>query len=153
MPGLSKFIKSWSFTRSLSLDLLRSLDETQLSWSPGEGAGTLARQFRHVGRVQENYMAALDSGFIQFSSANAGYAGGNDAETLCRYLEGLDNRLRARLETMDGGTVIDWFGEPVSLWDHLSRLDSHETLHHGQWIVYCRLLGKSFPPSWSVWGL
>lgn len=151
---LAKFLSNWSFTRSLSLDLLRSLDETQLNWSPGAGVGTFAKQFRHVGRVQENYIAAFDTGVIQFSSVNAGYRGGdNDIDALCSYLTHLDNRLRARLETIDGGMTIDWFGEEVSLWEHLARLDSHETLHHGQWIVYCQLLGKPFPASWSVWGL
>ncbi len=150
---LSKFISNWTFTRSLSLDLLRSLGDDQLDWSPGPGVGTFAKQFRHIGRVQENYMAALDTGVIQFSTANTSYGGGSDIDALCNYLAQLDNRLRARLETIDDGMTIDWFGEQVSLWEHLARMDSHETLHHGQWIVYCQLLGKPFPPSWSVWGL
>jgi len=29
----------------------------------------------------------------------------------------------------------------------------HETLHHGMFVVYARLLGRNFPSSWKTWGL
>jgi uncharacterized damage-inducible protein DinB len=49
--------------------------------------------------------------------------------------------------------TIDWFGEPKSVGEHLMCLADHELLHHGQWIVYRRLLGGAFPKSWDQWGV
>jgi uncharacterized damage-inducible protein DinB len=33
------------------------------------------------------------------------------------------------------------------------RMLAHETLHHGQLILYARLLGKTLPPGWKAWGV
>jgi len=33
------------------------------------------------------------------------------------------------------------------------RMLAHEILHHGQWILYARLLKKQFPPGWKAWGV
>lgn len=152
---LAMFANSWTFTRALTLDMLASLTDSDLLWSPAASntAGAFWKQFRHLGRVQENYMDALDSGTITFSCDGKQYDGGASHKALRDYLTTLDDALFEKLETADGGDVIDWFGEEVSVREHLARLASHETLHHGQWIVYCRLLNKSFPKSWSVWGL
>jgi uncharacterized damage-inducible protein DinB len=62
--------------------------------------------------------------------------------------EGLQETLRGLRER-----TVQWEGESISLAEHLERLVAHETLHHGQWIVYVRLMGRSFPLSWAAWGL
>jgi hypothetical protein len=41
----------------------------------------------------------------------------------------------------------------VSVFQHLMRMLAHETLHHGQWILYARLLEKKLPPGWKAWGV
>jgi uncharacterized damage-inducible protein DinB len=155
---LASFEASWRFSRALSLDLLAALSENSLLFSPGDKLGPFWKQFRHLGRVQENYMTALDTGVVKFSPESAGYtpektAGGADKKALRQYLQDLDARLFERLHREPLPETIDWFGEPVGLVEHLFRLDSHETLHHGQWIVYCQLCRQPFPDSWSIWGL
>jgi len=30
------------------------------------------------------------------------------------------------------------------------RMLAHETLHHGQWILYARLMEKTLPPGWKA---
>lgn len=150
---LAMFVNSWTFTRALTLDMLSELTESELSWSPSASVGSFWKQFRHLGRVQENYMDALDSGSITFTCEGKRYDGGASRKALRNYLTVLDDVLLEKLETADSGDLIDWFGEEVSVREHLARLTSHETLHHGQWIVYCQLLNKPFPKSWSIWGL
>ena len=53
---------------------------------------------------------------------------------------------------LGSGQVVSWFGEDVSPCVHLCRLLAHETLHHGQLILYWRALGHPFPESWANWG-
>jgi uncharacterized damage-inducible protein DinB len=163
---IASFQASWAFDRLLSRDLILALTEEQLLWTPGERLGPFWKQFRHLGRVQENYMAALDTGVVNFSPVGATgerYLNRDDngaprptnpdKRALLDYLEDLDRHLIKRLASGVLPEKIDWFGEPVGPVEHLFRMLSHETLHHGQWIVYCQILGLPFPESWHVWGL
>ena len=150
--GLDTVDRAWSFTRGLTLDFVRELDEAALDFSPGSALGPFWKQFRHVGRVQENYVDALVARRIRFDVTNT-YRGGPSADGLADYLRGVDERMHRLLGSMSGDTEIDWNGDPIPLALHLERLLAHETLHHGQWIVYLRLMGGSFPTSWAAWGL
>ena len=47
------FDAPWRLARGLSRDLLLSLKDSDLLFSPGERVGPLWKQFRHLGRVQE----------------------------------------------------------------------------------------------------
>lgn len=147
-----KFIAEWKFDRSRTIDLLKSLSNQELQWSPGTGVGELWKQFRHLGRVQENYMEALETGAVKFHP-DGGYSGAADSGALVQYLQDLDEQLATKLKSLDENVAIDWFGESVPAFEHLLRMLSHETLHHGQFIVYLRLMNKKFPDSWSIWGL
>lgn len=150
---MAHFKEEWQFARGLTLDLLHSLSEEDLSFSPCEAVGPLWKQFRHAGRVQEDYMRALDTGVVEFDVARGSFTGTPTIEDLEAYLADLDCRLFNRLETLDSSRSISWCGEEVPVYEHLMRLVNHETLHNGQWIVYLRLLAKPFPPSWGAWGL
>jgi len=48
---------------------------------------------------------------------------------------------------------IDWFGDKLSLENHINALIQHEILHHGELVVYARTLELVFPKSWNIWGL
>lgn len=96
---MDTFLEQWRFNRELTLDLLSSLADSELEFSPGPGIGQLWKQFRHVGRVQENYMNALESGRVQFTTADGAYRGAASARDLRRYLEGLDRRLLAAVSS------------------------------------------------------
>ena len=48
---------------------------------------------------------------------------------------------------------IDWFGDKLSIENHINALIQHEILHHGELIVYVRILELNFPKSWNMWGL
>jgi len=134
-------------------DLLESVTNEDLHKSPDESLGPWWKQFRHMGRVQENYLQAVESGTVQFGFEGASYNGGASKIELQKYLINLDNRLAAIIKNTDVSLKINWFGENKSLGQHLMYLADHEVLHHGQWIIYRRQLGGVFPPSWSAWDL
>jgi hypothetical protein len=96
-------------------------------------------------------MNAIESGAVNFEESGT-YRGGESVEELLAYFHSLKKRFEALVDSVDSSTAIDWFGESASLNLHLTRLLSHETLHHGELILYVRALGKSFPESWSGWG-
>jgi hypothetical protein len=54
---------------------------------------------------------------------------------------------------MDRNMTIGWDGKEVGVFQHLMRMASHEILHHGQWILYDRLMEKKLPLSWKAWGV
>lgn len=148
-----QFQKNWLYDRQLTCDLIDCLSAKDIYFSPCPGLGPFWKQFRHLGRVQENYLEAISSGQIEFSTKNPTYAGGADGEKLKAYLKELDVRQSDLLQKTDPFTKISWFGEEVDMYEHMRRMHNHEILHHGQWIVYMKLAGKAFPDSWSVWGL
>lgn len=151
---LNRFLSEHRSDRALTVDLLRSLSVEELEFSPGPGVGKFWKQFRHVGRVQENYVDALDTGAVKFQNSGASFNGTADSASLVEYLTHLDKKLEAKLKDLDENITIDWFGaEKLTAFDHLLRMLGHETLHHGQWIVYFKLMNKKFPESWQIWGL
>lgn len=147
------FSSAWTFTRGLILDLLNEMSDSELLFLPGPQLGAFWKQFRHVGRVQECYMHALSTGNMDFSPEGKSYDHGPSKRWLVDYLDRLDSSLFEMLPDLDWSCQMDWFGEKVRIFEHLMRLVTHETLHHGQWIVYLRLMNKTFPDSWAVWGL
>jgi uncharacterized damage-inducible protein DinB len=150
---LQRFTEEWKFDRQLTADLLRTLSHEELLWSPSESVGALWKQFRHLGRVQENYMKALETGRVNFDT-QGGYRGTADGAALLHYLQELDKQLASKVANADDDQMIEWFGgERITAFEHLRRMMSHETLHHGQLIVYFRLMNKPFPDSWKIWGL
>ena len=142
----------WLWARGLTVDLLRTASSDDLSYCLDERLGPLWKQFRHIARVQENYLQALESGRVAFTTDGCSYAGGNSKATLLDYYSELADRQKKLLSTVDAGLTIDWFGDSRSLSAHLLSLLTHETLHHGQLILYWKMLGNYFPESWSAWG-
>ncbi len=154
MTDLDLFKHEWKFARGLTLELLDSLNDADLEETPGPGVGPFWKQFRHVGRLQECYMEALNTKKIKFDYSNKRYRGGCSKNGLRAYLRALDRELVQAIETVDWNAPIEWEeDEMASVFQHLMRMLAHEILHHGQWIVYARLMGKSLPPGWKAWGV
>lgn len=143
----------WSFTRRLTIELLDSLTDADLGEVPGPGLGPFWKQFRHVGRLQECYQEALKRGRIKFDYDSKRYEDGCSKDALKNYLQTLDRELMQAIEQVDWKKTINWDGGPVGVFQHLMRMAAHEILHHGQWILYARLMGKTMPPSWKAWGV
>lgn len=146
-------LANYSFNRQLTLDLLKSLSAKGLQWSPGEGIGPLWKQFRHMGRVQDNYIRAIKTGKTIFDHGIElyPYDGGPSKVQLIKYLQLLDRRLAETIKKAPKSLRIDWFGEKFTLERHIQCLADHEVLHHGQWIAMFTLHRKKMPKSWKVW--
>ena len=154
MDRLQAFRGSWSPMRELTLDLLADLSPGDLLFSPGPGLGPFWKQFRHMGGVQECYLEALRTGRVRFAYADKRYHGGADREALLAYLRSLDEEMFALLVGIDWARSIAWGAtDAPEVAGHLQRLVEHEILHHGEWVVYARLLGRRLPASWGLWGL
>ena len=151
---LDKVIEEYKFVRKLSLDLLSRLSPEALPYAPLDGMGAFWRQFRHVGRVQEDYSRAIESGRVEFSTVKSSYSGGPSQQQLCEYLKQCDEIMFEKLSASPANPdlLIDWFGDKVGLTEHMVRLVAHETFHHGQWVIYMQGLGAKMPESWSAWG-
>jgi uncharacterized damage-inducible protein DinB len=147
------FSSAWSFSRGLTRDLLNEMSDSDLLFLPGPQLGAFWKQFRHVGRVQECYLDALTTGNVDFSPEGKSYDHGPSKKWLKEYLARLDKNMFQVVKDIDWTEEMDWFGEKVNIFEHMMRLVTHETLHHGQWIVYMRLMNKPFPDSWIVWGV
>lgn len=70
-----------------------------------------------------------------------------------RYLQEQDRGLWRQLDDTAFDSIIDWGQEKVDVYEHLQRMVNHETLHHGQLIVYRKALDRAFPASWAAYGL
>jgi len=137
MTDLDLFKSEWNFTRKLTLELLDSLTDVELSKSPGGDLGPFWKQFRHVGRLQECYVEALTTKAISFDYANKRYRRGCSKDALKTYLHELDRELLQVIEQMDWKMAVNWNGETVGIVQHLMRMVSHEILHHGHGFFIC----------------
>lgn len=142
----------WTAMRQLTVDLLDACSNDELHFALAPGQGALWKQFRHIGRVQEDYLLAFETGHVVFDPANGSFTGAATVPDLTAYLARIDARHTEMLQTLDPNRTVDWFGEMVSAQTHLVRLISHETLHHGQLMLAWMALGHKFPPSWAAWG-
>jgi uncharacterized damage-inducible protein DinB len=148
-----RFQAKWAFARGLTRDLLQFADGPDLAFRPSDRLGPLWKHFRHLGRVQENYLRAIETGKVVFGFHGTSYSGDASKRTLLDYFDRLDARLEEQLRVVGVNRSIEWFGSTVDVHEHLMRMADHEVLHHGMFIVYMRLLGKDFPPSWAHWGV
>jgi len=150
---IERFESQWKFARHLTRDLLESMEPSELAFTPGTQLGPFWKHFRHLGRVQENYLQAIETGRAVFGFDNTTYRGDASRQSLVDYLDRVDRRLRDALTTLDVARRIDWFGGTVDAYTHFTRMADHEIFHQGMFAVYMRLLGRSIPRSWASWGL
>jgi uncharacterized damage-inducible protein DinB len=75
-PLMDHFASQWKFVRDLTRDLLESIPQEEMTRSPIASVGPWWKQFRHIGRVQENYLNAIESGAVKFGFEDAAYRGG-----------------------------------------------------------------------------
>jgi hypothetical protein len=83
MSALQTALENFTYHRKRTLDLLESLSDANLLHTPDENQGPLWKQFRHLGRVHENYAEALDSRRVNFSKGKS-YRDGAPKRALLR---------------------------------------------------------------------
>ena len=71
---LNHTLDDWRLYRGLTLDLLKIIPETLLSFQVHPNMGSLGKQYRHIGDVQLCYFMALETGKIDFSQKRRDYS-------------------------------------------------------------------------------
>lgn len=156
-PWLAQFARTWQFTRSMTYDFLKALNDEQLSLCPHEEFGTYGKLIRHIGDVQDLYIQSLETGVADFSKKRKDRSMERSVGLLEKYLKEQDNRLYDALSAYDKDPVkeyIQWPTTKLSVLEHLFLLPQHEAIHQGQFSVSARQKGIVLPKSWvDNWGL
>ena len=152
---LSQWAETWEQTRQLTYDLLHALPYPVMNFSPQPEFGTLIRQLRHTAEMQERYIAAIRSGQMEIRAQPRQRALEQSKENLEAYMRHLDRELLDALRGLTPdqlGSGIEWGKTTLTLRQHLMRLLQHETLHHGMWVFYAKIVDLPLPSSWQeVW--
>ena len=156
---LNMALSQWDFHHALSMDLLKSLADEQLTLTIGKNVHTLGEQFRHMARVQVQYVEALETRRIAVPLVAIEADMAQSRARLFDLRTETDVKMRELLakfsnEELDK-TGINWeyWGAlSMKIPQHILALADHENLHNGQLIMYVTMLGLQFPESWNVWG-
>ena len=156
--SLNYHFQSWRFHRSLAIDLLASLTDGQLSLTVGTGMGTLGQQFRHIAKIELEYLDAIRSKRIDVKPGRLERSIAGSKERLLKALQDNERAIEEELDAIEDpeAYMIDWTAwdaKGMSLIDHIQALADHANLHNGELIVYARTHALPFPESWAPWGL
>ncbi|MBS3051918.1 MAG: DinB family protein [Candidatus Aenigmarchaeota archaeon] len=155
MSKLSQFLNSWKYHRTQTIDLLKATPEDKLTFSPSDALGSLSKQFRHLANIQHCYIEAIKTQKIDFTKKIYGKEFDNKNE-LITALKIEDERMLETLNKLnekEWDKIIKWGSYNPTVYEHLFWMIDHEIMHHGQLIVYWKLLQFKFPDSWKNWGL
>ena len=148
---LKRAIAAWQETREHTLILLRQLSDAQLIIPfPRPLFNSFGKQFQELGVIQEAYIDAIHQGKMDFSrmSVDLDEELVISKDKLHEFLTSLDSQLTGLLkDVQDPYQSIDWHlgDDNPTLLEHIYWLVQHETLHHGQLVVYCYLLNIAPP--------
>lgn len=152
-PAQVSLIHAWRQAHTRTSELLGWLSDENLQLALNDVVGPVWRQFRHIGRVRQNYLDGLQTGRMVFGRPSR-LASSDAKPDLAEYLAATEgsSEIEAAVARRD---LVEWEGEgPVQAVDHLDRLVQHEALHHGQLIVIIGHLGLEFPTGWrTAWAL
>jgi len=156
-PELAQWAEEWQQTRALTYDLLRVLPPAVLNFSPHPDFGTFSRQIRHTGDIQACYLAALESGRMDFAAQPRQRKIEQSKDHLEAYLRALDASLLEAVRGLSGDRLtrlIAWEGEQLTPLRHLVRLLHTRRSHHGMWAIYAKVADLPLPSSWrNSWAL
>lgn len=153
---LHEAIEYWLFTRSETQELLHSLTDEQLLFTPeGPKWQPLYYQFTCMVRVQLAYAKALRTGGMDFAYFADKSLPGKRSLKSRQQLDTAFNRAKGIWQsaiTTIGS--VKWYDQNVSVAGHIYRLVSHERMHQGQLISYFTLAGYKLPPNFKqIWAL
>ncbi|HSX30688.1 MAG TPA: DinB family protein [Candidatus Saccharimonadales bacterium] len=153
---MDEAIDAWIFARSETRELLKTLDDQQLLFTPqGDKWQPLYYQFACMVRTQLVYAKALQMGVMDNSYFdNPSFHDKHDLKTRMALETALDAAVPIWKDAIATGNSVNWYGKQVSTAGHIYHLISHERLHHGQLISYFTLAGYELPQAFKQnWAL
>ncbi len=150
--------QAWKFHRGLAIDILRSLTDEQLKLTVGKNMGTLGQQFRHIAKIELEYLDAIKSKKIDTKPGRLDKSVAESKEGLLKIFDNTEKEFTKILNSIEDpeNYMIDWTHwsmDQMNLIDHMQALADHNNLHNGEIIVYARTHDIPFPQSWEPWGL
>jgi hypothetical protein len=145
---MNDFIVRWQFTRSETIEILKSLTDEWLQFKPeGEKWQPMFRQFGCMGRTQLIYAKAAETGVMDFSLFGSSEITGKDLNqtvgSILAFLEDANSAWIAALRRNKVG--VQWPDDNKRIELHITSLAEHERLHHGQLISYFTFAGMELP--------
>lgn len=156
---LNYYFQAWKFHRGLALDILKSLNNDQLKLTVGKNMGTLGQQFRHIAKIELEYLNAIKTKKIDPHPGRLEKSISESKEALIKVFDETEKELVKLLNSIDQDPekfMIDWKHwniDEMNLVDHIQALADHNNLHNGEIIVYAKTHDIPFPKSWEPWGL
>ena len=156
---LNYHFQAWKFHRGLALDILKSLNDEQLKLTVGKNMGTLGQQFRHIAKIELEYLDAIKSKKIDPKPDRLDKSLSESRDALLEVFSKTEQELAELLNSIDQDPenyIIDWTHwdiKEMNLIDHIKALADHNNLHNGEIIVYAKTNNIPFPKSWEPWGL
>src|SRR3989344_3250626 len=152
---LNYYFQAWKFHRGLALDILKSLTEDQLKLTVGKNMGTLGQQFRHIAKIEIEYLDAVKNKKVAPVTGRLEKL--LSKEALFKIFDETEKDLAELLNSIQDpeNYMIDWTHwdvKEMNLIDHIQALADHNNLHNGQIIVYAKTHNIPFPKSWEPWG-
>ena len=87
---MNELQQEWKYTRQLTIDLLNVCSTADLDLRLIPQCEPLWKQFRHMGRVHENYLSTLTFGQVKFDTLGGSYDGKASKLDLNDYFEWLE---------------------------------------------------------------
>jgi len=158
---VSSLLDAWYETRLLTYDLINKTPLEKLNEKiERPGLDTLAKQIYELSLVQKAYVDVLEGKSLDFSGVEGITLGRQDyiAESkygLSKLLDKVEVQFKAVVDKIESWSKeVILFEESLPLYSVLDLMIRHETLHHGQFIIFCYTLGIKFPDSWvNTWAL
>lgn len=156
---LKYHFQAWKFHRELALDILKSISDDQLKLTVGKNMGTLGMQFRHIAKIELEYLDAIKTKKIAPVSGRLEKLISESKGALLKVFDENEKKLTELLGSINEDPeqfMIDWTHwdiKEMNLIDHMQALADHNNLHNGEIIVYVKTHDIPFPKSWEPWGL
>ncbi len=148
----------WDFNRMYSLlrdELMTSLTDDDLAFSPGGGNSTLGALCRELGETQYAYVQFFKTFKIDFSYRREDDAYLKSVAKLQSWYAELDQQLEATLETLSDEDVanktMDRDGYQTPLPISLDILREALLIFYGKVSVYLKAMGKERTTMWRDW--
>ncbi len=151
--------QAWKFHRDLAFDILKSISDEQLKLTVGENMGTLGMQFRHILKIEIEYLEAIKNKKVAPVERSLNKDLWKSKDALLLIYHDIETRMTELLDSISEDSekyMIDWKHwsmDEMNLVDHMQALADHNNLHNGEIIVYARTHSVPFPKSWEPWGL
>ena len=152
--------QAWRFHRGLAIDILKSLSDDQLKLTVGQNMGTLGMQFRHIAKIEIEYLEAIKNKKVSPVERKLDLNLADSKDRLLALFDENEKNITELLNSLEsknpGKFLIDWTHwqtDNMNLIDHIQALADHSNLHNGEIIVYAKTHSIPFPRSWEPWGL